>query len=371
MANQPPATPLFDAESQPPQIASVTAAADFPNPPNPANPPPANLAALPPWFNLSTPVSRTIIQDNKYATQDVSCVWVNPVPGVQTVEKRVCCVFATFSLVLLLFASPFLLRVSLTWLQFGPKSRNRVYADLKGIFVDGDQDFFFHDVNANAGDGDVNSDGLDDDSDDNGDNGGNGENGENEDGSNGNIYTDNDGNGENGNGFVQQGGLGSDTDNMPVSVPPNETMLTLGFDDTNGAGVVVMEELLTILNGPPNNTVGTTDQPPAQIPAALLSGLHGLQNPRIPRVARARVNLTALSQRYNVSYLRIKRQAAYDKSKKTKWNTDGPVMSSSILPSTKMKSMSSVRNQLRRSSAALWSYFVLRPRRQVACLEGT
>ena len=171
-------------------------------------------------------------------------------------------------------------------MQFGPKARKRVYANLQGYFLDGDQDFFFHD------DVDVS------DSDDGGGHGGNGANGGNG-GAGENVYGggagygNGGGNDDHNNDDDEDGEYGDEDEDLPDSNTAEDAA-------PHVSDAEALESAFASLNGGPlNSTVEaeTALNPPAQpsTPSAQQTP------PTIPRVARARINLTALSQRYNVS----------------------------------------------------------------------
>lgn len=281
MADQPPAVLPLDINPPPPQVVApeaAAAAADGPegplgaaNPSNSVTPSPPNVPyvlALQPWSYR-----------NRYSTQDVRSVWVKPVSGYQSIERRVC--FPLF---------PALPQVPTNIVQFGPKARKRIYANLQDYFLEGDQDFFFHD------EVDVS------DSDDGGGHGGNGANG----GASGNVYGA-------GTGYGNGGGNGNYNDDDEENgdgeneaedegLPDSSTADNAPFNDAvaHVSDAEALESAFASLNGGPLHDTAegeTAPNPPVQPnrPGARQSP------PSVPRVARARINLTALSQRYNVS----------------------------------------------------------------------
>ncbi|CAK7219583.1 hypothetical protein SCUCBS95973_003864 [Sporothrix curviconia] len=242
MADHPPATPPPDTSGQP-SLSMATAA-----------------AAIADFFNP-----------------------VNPVPGYQSLENR-----------------------------FGPRARRRIYANLRDADLDDDdQDLSFNDVadasdiGSNVGEDDS---GEDDSSEDSGTGDVNGNDnlpghgnagGHSMDVDNDTIGINDDNGDNNANSHSEDGGDSEDGDAMVGDahdgVPaPASNPTAASSDSTILAGLVASAQ-----DDAPDASGGNTAQSSAA-PSSGSSTQHG--GTAIPRVARARTNLTALSQQYNLYF---------------------------------------------------------------------
>ncbi|CAK7207987.1 hypothetical protein SEUCBS139899_010821 [Sporothrix eucalyptigena] len=169
-------------------------------------------------------------------------------------------------------------------MQFGPKSRKRIYANLQGFFVEGDQDFFFQPGPEGSDDGNDNDD---DDVSSTGDwdfanyNTGVGPSNEN-----GNVQAAN--NAGNGNGDDDD----DDDDNSHSESDELDDDPLIGFAPMYGStatthfGTTLADLMATLHDGSPNGSGGTAAQNPNAQPSGPNSTQHGSA---IPRVARARL----------------------------------------------------------------------------------
>ncbi|OAA68482.1 Ribonucleotide reductase, transcriptional regulator CRT10 [Niveomyces insectorum RCEF 264] len=230
MANQTTATSLPAVDS--PAAHSTSDASTSTTPSSPASRPLPDAAASLRHRRFSAAMSRPAGQSSVNALQDVECVWVAPVCGVQTPENR-----------------------------FGPDARDRIYTVLHPTHSSGDEE----------------NDETETDDDDTDEQGNPGVSGD----------------------FVLSSHplLAGNNHHLDIDLASN---LDDGFADVTSARSWETDYVVSGVAPPtPSGTDGTAGHFPAAQPS---SPTQQLPNPPIPRVARARVNLTALSQRYNLYF---------------------------------------------------------------------
>ncbi|ERT03115.1 hypothetical protein HMPREF1624_01420 [Sporothrix schenckii ATCC 58251] len=273
MADHPPA--LLPLDNSPPPFQLVVSpadlAADIAVPGDPVDDPPSTtntsnsltstpptapyVLALQPW-NYRT----------RYSTQDVRSVWVKPVTGYQSIERR-----------------------------FGPKARKRIYARLHGQIADDDEATNFQDqLYDSDGDGQYSTEH-------------NGNNNSSENPNGGAISTGYDSDGEtpghhtnaNSNETLDAEDA-EDTESLHIHDPDTEddTPSEEGLPPTGDAEA--LENAFTSLNGGPLNAAGEPGPPVPPVQPSIPSAQPRF--PPAPNVSRARMNLTALSQRYNLYF---------------------------------------------------------------------